>query len=97
MNQKGEIVCNGRFGYVYHGTYAFLNIILLQEMEKQPTEFDPVPMDSEDDLFIAYTSGTSSKPRLIVHTQAGYLLYAAFTHKVQCAWLHCSTDIVCMS
>jgi len=66
-------------------------------MEKQPTEFDPVPMDSEDDLFIAYTSGTSSKPRLIVHTQAGYLLYAAFTHKVLCTWLHCSTDIVCMS
>ena len=51
-------------------------------MEKQPTEFDPVPMDSEDDLFIAYTSGTSNKPRRIVHTQAGYLLYAAFTHKV---------------
>jgi len=51
-------------------------------MEKQPTEFDPVPMDSEDDLFIAYTSGTSSKPRRIGHSQAGYLLYAAFTHKV---------------
>ena len=57
-------------------------------MEKQPAEFDPVPMDSEDDLFIAYTSGTSSKPRLIVHTQAGYLLYAAFTHKVH-VW-YCS-------
>ena len=56
--------------------------LLLQEMEKQPTEFDPVPMDSEDDLFIAYTSGTSSKPRRIGHSQAGYLLYAAFTHKV---------------
>ena len=58
------------------------NDLLLQEMEKQPTEFDPVPMDSEDDLFIAYTSGTSSKPRRIGHSQAGYLLYAAFTHKV---------------
>ena len=51
-------------------------------MEEQPTEFEPVPMDSEDDLFIAYTSGTTNNPRRIVHSQAGYLLYAAFTHKV---------------
>ena len=51
-------------------------------MEGQPTEFEPVPMDSEDDLFIAYTSGSCDKPRCIVHSQAGYLLYAAFTHKV---------------
>jgi len=64
------------------GIYNYCIYLPLQEMEKQPTEFDPVPMDSEDDLFIAYTSGTSSKPRRIVHTQAGYLLYAAFTHKV---------------
>ena len=53
-----------------------------QEMAKQPTEFDPMPMDSEDDLFITYTSGTTNKPTRIVHTHAGYLLYAAFTHKV---------------
>ena len=51
-------------------------------MEGQPTKFEPVPMDSEDDLFIAYTSGTTNNPRRIVHSQAGYLLYAAFTHKV---------------
>ena len=51
-------------------------------MEGQPTEFEPVPMDSEDDLFIAYTSGTTNNPRRIAHSQAGYLLYAAFTHKV---------------
>ena len=51
-------------------------------MEEQPTEFEPVPMDSEDDLFVVYTSGTCDKPRRIAHSQAGYLLYAAFTHKV---------------
>ena len=51
-------------------------------MKGQPTEFEPVPMDSEDDLFIVYTSGTTNKPRRIVHSQAGYLLYAAFTRKV---------------
>lgn len=51
-------------------------------MKAQPTEFEPVPMDSEDDLFIVYTSGTTNNPRRIVHSQAGYLLYAAFTRKV---------------
>ena len=56
-------------------------------MEGQPTEFEPVTMDSEDDLFIAYTSGTTNKPRRIVHSQAGFVLLAAFTHKV-----HVSVD-----
>ena len=51
-------------------------------MEAKPSEFEPVPMDSEDDFFIVYTSGTTNKPRRIVHSQAGYLLYTAFTHKV---------------
>ena len=51
-------------------------------MEGQPTNFEPVPMDSEDDFFIVYTSGTTNNPRRIVHSQAGYLLYAAFTRKV---------------
>ena len=55
---------------------------LLQAMKGQPADFEPVPMDSEDDLFIAYTSGTCDKPRGIVHSQAGYLLYTSFTHKV---------------
>ena len=53
-------------------------------MQGQPSEFEPVPMDSEDDLFIVYTLGTTNNPRRIVHSQAGYLLYTAFTHKVWC-------------
>lgn len=51
-------------------------------MEEESTECPPESMDSEDELFIMYTSGTSDEPRGIVHTQAGYLLYAAVTHKV---------------
>ena len=42
----------------------------------------PEPMDSEDTMFVLYTSGSTGKPKGIVHTQAGYLLYAMMTHQV---------------
>lgn len=43
---------------------------------------EPAAMDSEDVLFLLYTSGSTGKPKGLVHTQAGYLLYAALTHRV---------------
>ena len=47
---------------------------------------DPVtcpcePMESEDLLFLMYTSGTTAKPKGIVHTTAGYLCGVATTHR----------------
>ena len=41
----------------------------------------PEEMDSEDPLFMLYTSGSTGKPKGLVHTTAGYLLYAGLTHK----------------
>jgi acetyl-CoA synthetase len=57
---------------------------------------DPVcpaePMDSEQLLYLLYTSGTTAKPKGIMHTTGGYLAQCAFTHKYVFD-LHPDTDV----
>lgn len=49
---------------------------------KQSTVCEPEVMDSEDPLFILYTSGSTNKPKGVLHTTGGYILFAAITHKL---------------
>ncbi|UYV77036.1 ACSS2 [Cordylochernes scorpioides] len=50
-------------------------------MKKAPEHCEPEWMEAEDPLFVLYTSGSTGKPKGIVHTTAGYMIYAATTFK----------------
>jgi len=59
------------------GRDYWLNDLLLNAS----TECSPEVMDSEDPLFILYTSGSTGSPKGLQHSTAGYMLWASETYK----------------
>ncbi len=49
------------------------------EMKDASADHEVVVVDAEDPLFILYTSGSTGKPKGILHTTAGYMVYAAYS------------------
>jgi acetyl-CoA synthetase len=53
---------------------------LLRDASDDPSTCPCEPMDSEDLLYLLYSSGTTAKPKAIVHTTGGYLVGTSTTH-----------------
>lgn len=67
-------------------------------LQRMPIDFEAKPFDAEHPLFVLFTSGSTNKPKGVLHSSAGYLLYASLTfetifdyHPEQVYW--CAADV----
>jgi acetyl-CoA synthetase len=69
VRRTGEDVAWGEKDHWWHET-----------VEQASPEHEAQPFDAEHPLFILYTSGTTGKPKGILHTTGGYLTQTSYTH-----------------
>uniref|UniRef100_A0A8C7Z1S0 acetate--CoA ligase n=1 Tax=Oryzias sinensis TaxID=183150 RepID=A0A8C7Z1S0_9TELE len=81
MDEVRRVSCSKINKKIVDQICVFGTDLTLQEMLKEDVVCEPAAMNSEDVLFLLYTSGSTGKPKGLVHTQAGYLLYAALTQR----------------